>query len=67
MYLKKMNIIHLLSWSFQSNLHLRSTMKNLNTPLDGAYLADFGIDIIPSRLNFKLSKVKKKIALQEQT
>ena len=37
--------IHPLSWSCQSNLHLRSTMKTPNTPLDGAYLADFSIDI----------------------
>ena len=29
----------------QSNLHLRSAMKNISTPLDGAYLADFGIDL----------------------
>ena len=28
-----------------SPLHLRSDMKNTNTPLDGTYLADFGIDI----------------------
>ena len=45
MYLNKMNTIYPLSWSCQSNLHLRSAMKNTNTPLDGAYLADFGIDI----------------------
>ena len=40
-----MNTINPLSWSCQPNLHLRSAMKNTNTPLDGAYLADFGIDI----------------------
>ena len=45
MYLNKMNTIHPLSWSCQSNLPLRSAMKNTNTPLDGAYLVDFGIDI----------------------
>ena len=43
-YLNKMNKTHPLSWSWQSNLHLRSAVKNTNTPLDGAYLADFGID-----------------------
>ena len=26
-------------------MHLRSAMKNITTLLDGAYLADFGIDI----------------------
>ena len=36
--------IHTLSWSCQSNLHLRPAMKNINTPLDGAYIAEFGID-----------------------
>ena len=44
MYLNKMNTIHPLSWSCLSNLHLSYAMKNTNTPLDGAYLADFGID-----------------------
>ena len=37
--------IHPLSWSCQSNLHLRSAIKNISQPLDGTYLADFGIDI----------------------
>ena len=37
--------IHPLSWSCQSNLHLRSDHENIKKPLDGAYLADFGIDI----------------------
>ena len=37
--------IHPPSWSCQSNLHLSSSMKITNTPLDGAYLADIGIDI----------------------
>ena len=41
----KMNAIHPLSWSCQSNLHLRSAIKNISQPLDGTYLADFGIDI----------------------
>ena len=36
-----MNTIHPLSWSWLSNLHLRSAMKKTNTQLDGAYLADF--------------------------
>ena len=40
--------IHPLSWSYQSNLNLRSAIKNINKPLDGAYLADFGVDIIQS-------------------
>ena len=34
MYLNKMYTIHHLSWSCQSDLHLRSVMKNTNTSLD---------------------------------
>ena len=41
---------------FSKNLHLVSTMKNTNTPLDGAYLVDFGIDI---NLYITRSKVVK--------
>ena len=45
MYLNIVDTIHPLFWSCQSNLHLRSAMKNTNTPLDGAYLVDFGIEV----------------------
>ena len=47
MYLNKMNEIHPLSWSCQSNLHLIFGLKNINKPLDGAYSADFGTGITP--------------------
>ena len=50
MYLNKMKTIHSLSWSCQSDLYLRSAMENTNTPLDGAYLADFGMDITPNQV-----------------
>ena len=45
MYSNKLNTIHPLPLSCQSNLHLRYAMKNTNKPLDGDYLVDFGIDV----------------------
>ena len=47
MYLNKINTIHPLSWSCQSNSHLSFQIchENIKKPLDGSYLADFGIDI----------------------
>ena len=50
--------IHALSWSCQSNLHLRSAMKNINTTLDGAYLADFGIDVTIAAATFEVQHRK---------
>ena len=59
MYLNKKNTLNPLSWNCQSNLHLRFAMKNTNTPLDGAYLADFGIDITVSCMSTKGDYAKK--------
>ena len=64
---EQMNIIHLLSWSCQWILHLRSAMKNTNTPLDGAYLADFGIDISRFGAHSSCLKLEKKLGYFTET
>ena len=52
MYLNKMNTIYPLLVKFASQI----CHENTNTPLDGDYLADFGIDIrISVRLTFMLA------------